>query len=113
MTGRTDTMFETRPTNPRPYENGKKAKRSFAEIDSGAGLSRLPNEEERVAGRRLHLRRRNLLLPGLRRRHRLHLPYRRQDRLLPPWPETDEGRNASRRATLRRPPPQRRTQQGT
>src|SRR5205807_4498085 len=102
MTARTDTMFEIRPTNSEHYENGKKAKRTCAEIDSGAGVSRLQNEEERVAGRRLYPRRRNLLLPGLRGRRRLHLRHRRQNWLLPPRTETDKGRAASRRAALQR-----------
>src|SRR5438270_13788871 len=102
ITGRTDFMLKRRPPHPSHDENRREAKISFAEIDSGAGMSRLQNEEERVAGRGLYPRGRNLLLPGLRGRRWLHLRHRRQDRLLAPRPETDEGRVASWLATRRR-----------
>src|SRR5438874_4520427 len=73
ITGRTDFMLKRRPPHPSHDENRREAKISFAEIDSGAGVFRLQNEEERVAGRGLYPRGRNLLLPGLRGRHWLHL----------------------------------------
>src|SRR5947209_19165297 len=98
-----ENRFHVEEAAPHPShdENRTEAKISCAEIDSGAGVSRLQNEEERVAGRRLHPRRRNLLLPGLRRRHPLHLRHRRENGLLPPGTETHTGGAASGRAALR------------
>jgi hypothetical protein len=46
MTEEDDITFERLVTRHffKHYENGKKAKRSFAEIDTGAGVSRLQND---------------------------------------------------------------------
>jgi len=103
--GRTDSILESCPPNEfdRDYHSGKTAKASVPKIDrSETGVSRLQNGQERLAWRRIYARGRDLLLPGLCGRHRLHMRLRRETRLLTPGTKAYAGRAASGRAALRR-----------
>ena len=87
----------------RDYRNAKAAKPSFPEIDrSETGVSGLQNGQERLAWRRIYARRRDLLLPGVCRGHRLHMRRCRNRGLLTSRTKAYAGRAASGRAALRR-----------
>ena len=64
-----------------------------------ACVPRLRNDQEQMAWRRIYTRRRNLLLPGLCGRHRLHLRWRGPIGLLPRRAETHPGRTTFGRTT--------------
>jgi hypothetical protein len=73
-----------------------------SDVPSSAGVSRLRHDQEPVAGRGIHSRWRDLLLPGLRRRHRLRLPCGGEGGLFTPRAKADAGGAEAGRTTLRR-----------
>ena len=116
--GRTDIIFGKVPPNePAKDCTDRKIAKPCSipkiEITAAAGMPRLQNDQKRLARRRIQPRWRNLLLPGLRGRYRLHMPRCRQTGFLAPGSETNASQTASRRAALGRAGATRRTERRT